>query len=115
MTRVNNVDQVLLLLRAQLQRSERAKGTKHKPRAGRRELASAAPLDRVRALAVLDMLSPEDARRTLVRGVLADQFGDRLANDARFQEIVENVVSLLEADPEGRALLEGALTQLRAG
>ena len=115
MARINNVDQALLLLREQLQRSERSGPAARKRRSGAAREASPRPIDRVRALAALDTLSDDDVKRALVRGLLADQLGDGVTNDARFQQVVDEVVRMLLDAPEGRTLLDGALEQLRAG
>ena len=115
MARISNVDQVLLLLREQLQRSERSGPAARKRKPGQAKEASPRPLDGVRALAALDTLSDDDVKRTLVRGLLADQLGDGVTNDARFQQVADDVVRMLLDAPDGRTLLDGALAQLRAG
>lgn len=113
MTKVGNVDQVLLLLREQLQRSGRGRGTTAKARATQAEASSASPLDRVRALAVLDTLDEEELRRAVVRGLLAEQFGEAVGNDPALIAIVDQVSRIIDETPEGRALMDRALAQLK--
>jgi hypothetical protein len=112
LTRIGTVDQVLLLLREQLERTGRNRGaTGHRAAsAGRGE---ARPLERARSLAALDALSDEDAGRVLVRGLLAEQFGDALGNDLAFQNIIEEVFGIIAETPDGRDLIARALGQLR--
>jgi hypothetical protein len=44
-------------------------------------------------------------RRTLIQNILAEEFGDRLVNDAEFQQVVDRVLSAIESDATGSALL----------
>ncbi len=112
MTRIGNVDQVLLLLQEQLQRTSRNRGTARQGRTARAEVSSARPLDRVRALAALDTLDEEELRRAMVRGLLAEQFGEavemiRADRHCRSGEPDDR------RDARGRQLMDRALAQLR--
>ena len=109
MTRITNTEQVLLLLRSHLQRSER----------NRRRGASAAkgggkqgPLQRVQELANAPGLSETAIARAMVAGLLTEQFGAAVANDPRFQQMVEEVHGVIERDEAGRDLLRKAVTAL---
>ncbi|WP_137861310.1 MULTISPECIES: hypothetical protein [unclassified Sphingomonas] len=113
MTRIGNVDQVLLLLQEQLQRTSRNRGTARQGRTARAEASSARPLDRVRALAALDTLDEEELRRAMVRGLLAEQFGEAVGNDPALIAIVDQVSRMIGETPEGRQLMDRALAQLR--
>ena len=113
MTRVGNVDQVLLLLREQLHRTGRGRGPAAKAKAGQVETRSARPLDRVRALAALETLDEEELRRAVVRGLLAEQFGEAVGNDPALIAIVDQVSRIIGDTPEGRELMDRALTQLK--
>lgn len=113
MTRVGNIDQVLLLLREQLQRSGKTRENSRGAGATRAGLAPARPLDRVRALATLDTLGEDDVRRALVRGVLTDELGDGVANDAAFQRIVDDVLRIIGDMPGGTGLIDRAVAQLK--
>lgn len=113
MTRISNVDQVLLLLREQLQRTGGGRGATAKARVARAEASSARPLDRVRALAVLDTLDEEELRRAVVRGLLAEQLGEAVGNDSAMIAIVDQVSRIIGETPEGRELMDRALAQLK--
>ena len=113
MTRVGNVDQVLLLLREQLQRAGRSRDTSRSGQAAKAGAGSARPLDRVRALAALDTLGEEELNRAVVRGLLAEQFGEAVGNDPALIAIVDKVVRIVGETPEGRDLMDRALSQLR--
>jgi len=114
MTRVGNVEQILLLLREQLQRSARARPARSAA-AQRADPASPRPIDRACALTALDALSEEDQRRAVVRGLLAEELGDAIGNDAAFQQVIDEVVRIIADMPGGDELMARAVEQLRAG
>ena len=110
MTRIGNVDQVLLLLREQLQRAGKGRQTARKSRSGP---AAPRPLDRVRALAAIDSLSDDELRRAVVRGVLTEEFGEAVGNDAALQTIVDEVVRIIGETQGGSELISRAVAQLK--
>lgn len=109
MTRITNSDQVLILLRAHMQRSERAA---KKPAAAAAERAAPRPLSRVQEMAADQGLSQGEIERALIAGLLAEEFGEGLANEARFQTMVSDVLRTIHSDESARALLEAAVAQL---
>jgi|GEM_PF-770639 len=116
MTRISNVDQVLMLLRAQLQRmSQSGKSRKSSPAApqsaNRRETAAS----RLEAIARTDGLSEDELARTLLGALLVDEFGEAPANDHKFQRMVSEVHRIITSDPQARKLLGEALEQVQAG
>lgn len=115
MTRVSNVDQVLMLLRQQLQRmtaGERAKRSAKTgaPRPQQRKSAA----KRIEALSQAGEFGDEELARMLVRALLVDEFGDAAANDHRFQKLADDVHRLIAADPKANALLRDALRKVGA-
>jgi hypothetical protein len=112
MTRVGNVDQVLLLIREQLQRSGRGRGASRAALGASAEPASG-PIERMRALAMLDTLEERDLRRAVVHGLLADQLGEGVANAPELVAIIDRVIRTIEETPEGRALTDRAIGQLK--
>ncbi|WP_147414249.1 hypothetical protein [Sphingomonas gilva] len=101
------------LLRAQLERADKANRSKKKDAAGRTDEVRERPLDRVRSLASIDTMEEEDLRRAVVRGLLAERFGEAITNDAAFQGIAKDVTRMIEETPEGRALIDRAVASLR--
>lgn len=67
---------------------------------------------RLRARVAHDGLAEEDLKRALVRGLLAQQLGDAIANDPAFEAIASEVARMIGESDEGRALLDRALIQL---
>lgn len=110
MTRISNADQVLLRLHEQLRRLGKdriARGGAAGVRESRQE-----PAVRLRALAARGGVSQEELGRTVVRSLLADQFGDTIGNDPAFDVIADDVARIIADSESGRALLDRALAQL---
>lgn len=113
MTRISNVDQVLMLLRQQLQRlgkSDRSRkgGAIGAPAAERRQPATG----RIEAVMRTDRLSEEELGRTLVTAMLVDEFGEGPANDHKFRKVADEVYRIIASDPQARKLLGEALMAL---
>lgn len=110
MTLVSATDQILLLLREQLQRSERGR-----VRGSDREQRQAAtPQQRIEALAAIRDLPDRDFRRALVRGLLGDRLGEELVAEPAFEAVTSEVLRLIEASPEAQALLDRVAREFRA-
>lgn len=110
MTRINQANQILLLLQERLQRLERG-------RSGRSAGTAAStprPLTRLQALTALEQLTDEDFNRTMVRALLIEELGDGVANDPAFEGVAQDVFRILADSEEGRRLIEQAARQLRA-
>ena len=115
MTRIGNVDQVLLLLREQLERTSRRRGAERRDETARATSDPARPLERARALAALDGLSETEVRRAVVRGLLVDEFGEGVGSDPAFQAVIDDVFRIIGDMPGGLELIDRAVAQLREG
>lgn len=105
--KVAGTDHVLLLLRAKLsnlsrERAGRAKG-KGDPR----------PLERLRAMAGFDALGEDERRRAVVHGLLTDELGEAVANDAAFAAVLDEVLRIVGDMPGGHALIDRAAAAMR--
>jgi len=108
---ISNADRLALLLRQRLlDRSKTASASKAKGADPRAAARSEGP----QALARLGGLDEKQLRRALIQTLLADQFGDRLMNDARFQQVVDRVSEALDDDPDSLALVNRVLADMRA-
>lgn len=111
---VSNANRIAMLLRQRLQeRSKSAPGE----RSGRRDLPGAADAARksgVRGASAIGALDDRKLKRALIENILADQLGAGLINDAKFQQVVDQVTEAIEADGEGALLLAKATAELRA-
>src|SRR5262249_40038923 len=109
MMRITNADQVLMLLRVHLQRTEKTRRGKTAPS---RKPASKSALQRVQALASEEALSPEDLERALIAGIFTEEFGSAAANDPKFQTMVDDVLAMIRKDQAAAALLKNAVGRL---
>lgn len=114
MARINNVDQILVLLQAHLERLEQRKksGAAAPARSPKATSNTRTPLDRVQALAATEALSEDELGRALVGALLSQEFGTELASDITFQQVVDEVAKAVAADPDASALMRRAITQL---
>lgn len=110
MTRITGTDQVLLLLRERLARGT---GTGSTARHGALARGERAPLDRLRAMAGFDALDPDERRRAVVHGLLIEELGEGVANDAGFQAVLGDVMRIIGDMPGGVDLIDRAATALR--
>lgn len=111
---VSNANRIAMLLRQRLQ--ERSK-TAASARGGRAEVRGPDDAQRkspVRSADAIEELDDRKLRRALIENILADQFGAGLINDARFQQVVDQVTEALEGDSGGAALLAKVVSDLRA-
>ncbi len=110
MTGIGKVDQIVLQLRAQLQRAakNRLRSSPDVDRTG------ASPLERFKALEGAEGFGSggQELRRKFVRALLTEELGEELANQAEFERISNEVWQLIEEDDVLRPELEQALRQL---
>lgn len=110
MTRITGAEQVLMLLRERLARGTGAGGTVRRNPLARGERA---PLDRLRAMVGFDALDPDERRRAVVQGLLIEELGEGVANDAGFQSVLGDVMRIIGDMPGGVDLIDRAATALR--
>lgn len=112
---ISNANRIAMLLRARLQ--ERAKANAA-GRASRPELKGSgetAKKGAVRSSEAIEGLDDKRLKRALIQDILTDQFGTALVNDARFQQVVDQVTESIEADADGAAIFSRVVEDLRAG
>lgn len=109
---ISNVDRLVLLLRQRLAERSKSSGAAAPRRpAGER---AATGMENVQALAAAEGVDERQLRRALIQNVLAEQFGEALINEAKFQQVVDKVTEALEADRDGARLLSRVTGELRA-
>lgn len=77
------------------------------------ETGEAAPQAALAALAARAGADDRHLRRTIVEQLLTERFGARLANEPRFQQIVEQVTELIADDPELGGMLAEVMREVR--
>ncbi|HEY9219047.1 MAG TPA: hypothetical protein VIO94_13425 [Phenylobacterium sp.] len=108
MTRVQNIDQLVLVLRQRL--LQQTAGTKRSQTTQRRSPRSPQAIE---ALAASEGLDDRPLRRAVIQDILAEQFGRELLNQPQFQLVVDRVAATLEDDPNGAQLLNSVIRELR--
>ncbi len=111
---ISNVDRLVLILRQRLQERARASAGARKaakPPTGR---AAVDPMATVQALAAVDDVDDRQLKRALVQGLLAENLGPGLVNDAGFQQMVDRVAETLDRDPDLGKLMARVVVDLRA-
>lgn len=112
MTKISDSEHVLTLLRAQLERARKAaRSGKAQPK-GKAAIRQA-PVSRVRSLALNEDLSQGELARALVSGLLLEHFGEEVVNAAKFQGLVDEIMSQLQLSEAGKELVERATVELR--
>lgn len=110
---VSNANRIAMLLRQRLQERAKSAGAE---RSGRRDLHGAGSASRkgaARGAGAVNALDDRRLKRALIENILAEQFGAGLINDAKFQQVVDQVTEAIEADGDGAVLLAGAIAGLR--
>ncbi len=104
---ISNVDRLVMVLRQRI--LDRAKGktvtsNRSKPQT----------TEGLAALAAIEAVDDQQLRRALIQSILADQFGEGLINDTKFQQVVERVTDALSEDEKGAALLNHMVAELKS-
>ncbi|HYF22198.1 MAG TPA: hypothetical protein VD929_02260 [Caulobacteraceae bacterium] len=108
MIAVSQTDRLVAILRQRL--SERGGARPAKAKADGRRSAG---VD-LQALAALESVDDRQLGRALIQNVLAEHFGPELVNEAKFQQVVDQVTGAVDDDPQGRALMHKVVGELRA-
>ena len=106
MTRITNSEQVMALVRNQLQRMSKRERAGKTQKTQKTESRGLTQQERVIALGAVRDLSDEDFTQGFVRALLSEEFGDTVSHSPQFQKIVERTTEAMRADPEIAALLK---------
>lgn len=111
---VSNVDQIVHVLRQRLQ--ERSKAGRGERRGSATGAIQARPggLERLRSIAAVENLDERQLRRALVQSLLVERFGGDVLNDAKFQQVIDEVLAALESDQATSRLVGQVTSALRA-
>lgn len=112
MTRITNVNQVMLLLQSQLQSKKKA-GKKRPHGSVAKKEVQQSPLSLVKSVIQEEDLPEKDIHRALIRGLLTEEFGASVANDPAFHSIIEDVLEMIHNDENSKRILHQAMNQLR--
>lgn len=105
MTRVGNTDQIMALVRSQLQRMAKRQRSEKGHKSGQPDARVLTQHERIEALRTIQDISDDEFTQGLVRAFLSEEFGHALAGSPGFQHLVEKTAGLMQADPQIAALL----------
>jgi hypothetical protein len=111
---VSNANRIAMMLRARLQERAKAQGAGRAGRSERHGANGTGAKGAVRSAEAIEGLDDRRLKRALVEDILTDQFGTTLVNDARFQQMIDQVTDAIEADPEGASIFLRVVKDLRA-
>jgi len=112
MVSINRVDQAVLLLRERLERLAMRRGMASNRSASPTRPDMIDPLSAVRTLGDRGTFTQAEIRRALVKALLADALGSKLATTLEFQALSDQVADILEDSTAGQALLARAIKEL---
>ncbi|GIU68043.1 hypothetical protein PsB1_2197 [Candidatus Phycosocius spiralis] len=72
-------------------------------------------MKRTKAIALEGRVGTDELGRHLIAGLLMEVFGGKVENEAAFQDIVDQVWVILNADTSSRNLVRAALAELVEG
>jgi hypothetical protein len=112
---VSNANRIAMMLRARLQERARANAAGRASKSDSKGPPGTAKKGAVRSAEVIEGLDDRRLKRAVIEDILTDQFGAALVNDARFQQVVDQVTQAIEADVEGAAVFSRVVEDVRAG
>lgn len=115
MVMIGNVDQVMALVRSQLERMSRDKRIGSTSKANRGGQAPATDKSRLQALSNLSDLPDGEFERLLVGALLSREFGEEVSQDPRFQSVVDRTWKIMQDDEELRATIQQVRRGLQDG
>lgn len=113
MEALSAADRFVVLLRQKLAERAQAKAASGKRMAGADRAAPAKPQRPVAEVAAQAGADDRTLRRTIVEQLLTEHLGADLANEPRFQQVVERVTEIIAADDELGGMLSEVMAQVR--
>ncbi|HEX7759154.1 MAG TPA: hypothetical protein VF459_06620 [Caulobacteraceae bacterium] len=108
---VSNVDRLVSVLRQRLAERARARTGGQGAAQGARQPDRGESLQ---ALAAIEGVDDRQLGRAVLEGILAEEFGQALVNEAKFQQIVDRVAEAIAGDQGSDQLMSRTLGALRA-
>lgn len=115
MTRVGNTDQIMALVRAQIQRMAKRERTGAAGKSETRRSDSLTPRERLETLAAMRGLDDEEFSRALIRALLIEELDDGVAGSLGFLSVVERTCVALNADLETSAAIKQLRREIQSG
>lgn len=112
---ISNVDRLVLILRQRLEERSRAFLSSPRSQTSGEPRKPPTRAETLHALAAVGDVDDRQIKRSLIQGILAENFGPGLINDAKFQQVVGQVSEALDKEPATAALMARLVRELRAG
>lgn len=113
MEALSTADRFVVLLRQKLAERAQARATPGKRAPAADRAAPTAPHPPVAELAAHAGADDRTLRRTIVEQLLTEHLGAELANEPRFQQVVERVTELMTTDDQLGGMLAEVMAQVR--
>jgi hypothetical protein len=113
MNPISNADRLARLLRRKLEGRAKAKAPALSTRPDEVRSQGIEAVSAITSKFARAGANDKQLRRSLVEQLLADQFGPKLANEAKFQQVIDQVEEMMATDPTIGPLLDRALLQIR--
>jgi hypothetical protein len=113
MEALSTADRFVVLLRQKLAERAEAKVASAKRAAPAARATRAAPQRPLAEIAAQAGADDRTLRRTIVEQLLSEQLGHELANEPRFQQVVERVTEVIAGDDELSAMLADVMAEVR--
>lgn len=113
MVMISNTDQVMALVRNQLERMARDKRSDPTRKSSKAAQPVSTSTSRMQALAGLSNLPEEEFERVLIEALLTVEFGEEVARDPRFAEIVSQTTKIMQHDPALSKTMRAVRTELQ--
>lgn len=115
MVMISNTDQIMALVRSQLERMARGKRSQSARKSSKTAQPVSTSTSRLQALAGLSRLPREAFERVLVEALLTLEFGEEVARDPRFAEIVSHTTRIMQSDAALSQTMEEVRAELQVG
>ncbi len=109
MTRIDNNQQLIAIVRQQLERASKAK-IERTPKVAP---STSKEVTGAKRLSQLEGFNEDELSRALVESILTEEFGEGLINEAQFQQIVDKITKQLKSDGESAKLISDTLLELK--
>lgn len=113
MEALSTADRFVVLLRQKLAERAQAKGASSKRASAVGRTAPTIPQRAISELAAHAGADDRALRRTIVEQLLTEHLGADLANEPRFQQVVERVTELIAADDQLGGMLSEVMAEVR--
>lgn len=112
---LSNTDRIVRQIRRRLEERSKAEVKNRSTGAAKVQLHGPAAVNEIAGPIARGGLEDDKLQRLVIEQLLADQFGPKLVNDSKFQQIVDQVAQVMVDDAAIGEFFAQAIAQLRSG